>query len=161
MDKVLVTGSSGFIGMHLCKSLLGDGLEVLGVDNMLEYKNSNLKKHRLETLINFKNFKFIEADIRDCSQVEKIFKSFKPMLIVNLAAQAGVRYSLKNPHSYIDNNITGFLNILEGCRKFEIQNVIYASSSSVYGKNEQVPFNIVDKTDMPISMYAVSKKRMS
>ena len=158
MDKILVTGSSGFIGMHLCKSLLEDNLQVLGIDNMNDYYDVKLKEARLSQLLKYDNFHFKKADICDSSAVKKAFLEFKPNKVVNLAAQAGVRYSLENPQAYIETNIVGFMNILEACRKYEAEGLIYASSSSVYGGNKKSPFSVSDSVDKPISIYAVSKK---
>ncbi len=158
MSKILVTGCAGFIGMHLCESLLEDDFQIMGLDNLNSYYDINLKKDRLERLRKFKNFTFNHIDITDHNGLEKIFKNFKPSKVVNLAAQAGVRYSLDNPHAYIESNITGFLNILEMCKTFSITGLIYASSSSVYGGNQKIPFSISDRVDNPISIYAVTKK---
>ena len=158
MKKVLVTGSSGFIGMHLCKSLLSDGLEVIGIDNMLEQKHLSLKRDRLENLTGHKNFKFFKADLTDHYKVEKIFKLSKPTIIVNLAAQAGVRYGLENPQSYIDNNITAFLNVLECSRTLGIKKSFMRQAHLYMVIILKIPFDALDRTDLPISMYAVSKK---
>ena len=158
MVKVLVTGSAGFIGMHLCKSLLNDGYDVLGIDNMNKYYSPTLKKDRLSKLNEYKNFNFIEADICDESMMASVFKKFKPRKVVNLAAQAGVRYSLENPKAYVDSNVLGFMNILESCRHYDVEGLIYASSSSVYGGNTKVPFSIYDNVDKPISIYAATKR---
>ena len=158
MEKILVTGSAGFIGMHLSKRLLTDGYDVLGIDNMNNYYDPLLKESRLKQLYNFKNFSFIKADISDEDLISKIFDDFRPNKVVNLAAQAGVRYSIENPHAYINANIHGFINILECCRHNDVEGLIYASSSSVYGGNEKTPFSIKDIVDSPISIYAVSKK---
>ena len=158
MEKILVTGCCGFIGMHLCKSLLNDGFQVFGIDNMNDYYDVSLKESRLKELSKYKNFQFSKSNISIQSDLEVIFKKFKPNKVVNLAAQAGVRYSLENPHSYIENNVVGFMNILECCRYHKIQGLIYASSSSVYGGNEKVPFSIDDSVNNPFSIYAVSKR---
>ena len=157
-EKVLITGCAGFIGMHLSKALLVDGLEVYGIDNLNDYYEVSLKKNRLNVLKEYNGFTFCKADIIDYETLKKIFEKFKPSKVVNLAAQAGVRYSLVNPHSYIQSNVLGFLNILECCRYFNVQGLIYASSSSVYGGNELVPFSENDLVDSPISIYAASKK---
>ena len=158
MEKILVTGSSGFIGMHLCQSLLEDGFDIYGIDNMNDYYDVSLKTSRLKELNQFDNFKFEKIDISNLSQLNKVFKKFKPDKVVNLAAQAGVRYSIENPHSYIQSNIVGFTNIIECSRHHEIKGLIYASSSSVYGGNEKIPFSVNDRVDKPISIYAASKK---
>ena len=157
MEKILVTGSSGFIGMHLCKSLLEDGYQVVGIDNMNDYYDPALKEARLKELYLYDNFKFVKADISDYPSVETAFKDFEPEKVVNLAAQAGVRYSLENPQAYIQSNVVGFINILECCRHHQVKGLIYASSSSVYGGNEKIPFSIDDSVDRPISIYAASK----
>ncbi len=158
MVKVLVTGSAGFIGMHLCKSLLNDGYDVYGIDNMNSYYSTTLKKNRLSKLNEYKNFNFIEADICDELKIASVFQKFKPQKVVNLAAQAGVRYSLENPKAYVDSNVLGFMNILESCRHYDVEGLIYASSSSVYGGNTKVPFSIYDNVDKPISIYAATKR---
>ena len=158
MEKILVTGSSGFIGMHLCKSLLEDGYQVVGIDNMNDYYDPALKEARLKELYLYDNFKFVKADISDYPSVETAFKDFEPEKVVNLAAQAGVRYSLENPQAYIQSNVVGFMNILECCRHHQVKGLIYASSSSVYGGNEKIPFSVDDAVDRPISIYASSKR---
>ena len=158
MEKILVTGSSGFIGMHLCKKLLENGHTVLGIDNMNTYYDLNLKKKRLEHLFCYKNFTFMKVDISDYDSLDKVFINFRPKKIVNLAAQAGVRYSLENPKAYIDSNIIGFMNVLECSRHHNINGLIYASSSSVYGANEKIPFSVEDPVDRPISIYGATKK---
>ncbi len=157
MEKILVTGSSGFIGMHLCKSLLEDGYSVHGIDNMNSYYDVNLKKSRLDNLLKYKKFTFALTDISDLEAVKQEFEKFHPEKVVNLAAQAGVRYSLKNPHEYVFSNIVGFMNIVEACRYNEVNGLIYASSSSVYGANKKIPFSTLDRVDKPISIYAASK----
>ena len=157
-EKILVTGCAGFIGMHLCESLLKEDNEVFGIDNLNSYYDPALKKSRLNRLKNYPNFKFSIFDIFDLEPTDQLFKDFNPDKVVNLAAQAGVRYSLKNPHIYVKTNISGFLNILECSRKYNTQGVIYASSSSVYGGNKKIPFNEKDFVDNPISIYAASKK---
>ena len=157
-EKVLITGCAGFIGMHLAKILLKEGSTVLGVDDLNDYYDVNLKKDRLKQLKKNKNFKSIKADISNYKRLDTIFKNFQPNKVVNLAAQAGVRYSLKNPHIYIKTNIKGFMNILECCRIYKVLGLVYASSSSVYGKNKKLPFSINDKVDNPLSIYAATKK---
>ena len=158
MERILITGSSGFIGMHACKNLLDDGYKVFGIDNMNDYYDVSLKEARLNILLDYDNFNFKRVDISNLRQVEKIFETFKPQKVVNLAAQAGVRYSLENPHAYIQSNVVGFTNIIELCRNYEVKGLIYASSSSVYGGNEKIPFSVSDRVDKPISIYAASKK---
>ena len=156
--KILVTGAAGFIGYHLCESLLDDGYEVLGIDNVNNYYDPNLKLARLEQLKPYKNFKFEKVDIADRKSITQSFQSFKPNKVVNLAAQAGVRYSIENPYAYMESNIVGFLNIIELCRLNNVAGLIYASSSSVYGGNTKIPFSVEDRVDNPISLYAASKK---
>ena len=156
--NILVTGASGFIGYHLCKELLEEDNVILGIDNLNSYYDKALKMSRLNQLKSYKNFKFEKIDISDRKSIDPIFKKFKPKKVINLAAQAGVRYSLENPHVYMDSNIVGFLNILELCRQNQIEGFIYASSSSVYGGNKKTPFSIKDRVDSPVSLYAASKK---
>ena len=158
MEKIIITGSCGFIGMHLCESLLRDGYVVQGVDNMNSYYNVNLKIARLKRLKKYNKFEFSKIDIADDLSLENIFRNFKPDIVVNLAGQAGVRYSLEKPHFYIQSNIVGFMNILECCINFSVKHLVYASSSSVYGENSNQSFSVNDRTDMPLSIYAVSKK---
>jgi len=156
--KILVTGSAGFIGYHLCKSLLDDDYEILGIDNINDYYDPNLKLARLEQLKTYKNFKFEKVDIANRESLTKVFTDFKPKKVVNLAAQAGVRYSLENPYAYMDANLVGFLNIIELCRHNDVDGFIYASSSSVYGGNTKVPFNVDDRADKPIALYGATKR---
>jgi len=156
--KILVTGAAGFIGFHLCKSLLDDGYEVLGIDNINDYYDPNLKLTRLEQLKPYKNFTFEKVDIADRESITQSFKSFNPRKVVNLAAQAGVRYSIENPYAYMDSNLVGFLNIIELCRHNEVEGLIYASSSSVYGGNEKIPFSVEDRVDVPLALYGVTKR---
>jgi len=156
--KILVTGAAGFIGFHLSKSLLDDGYEVLGIDNLNDYYDPKLKHARLEQLTPFKNFTFEKIDIADRESLTKTFTDFKPQKVVNLAAQAGVRYSIENPYAYMDANLVGFLNIIELCRHNDVEGLIYASSSSVYGGNTKIPFSVEDRVDNPISLYAATKK---
>jgi UDP-glucuronate 4-epimerase len=159
--KVLVTGAAGFIGFHVAKELLARGDTVIGIDNINDYYDVTLKEGRLNTLANpplSGNFTFIKMDIADREQMETLFASSAFDKVVHLAAQAGVRYSIENPHAYVDSNLIGFMNILEGCRHNTIQHLVYASSSSVYGSNESTPFAVSDNVDHPVSLYAASKK---
>lgn len=162
MKKVLVTGAAGFIGAFLCKRLLQEeDVEVLGVDNLNDYYDVTLKESRLDMLSEADQnhrFRFVKADLTDWPAIENIFKEFQPSVVVNLAAQAGVRYSIENPRAYIESNVVGFLNILEACRHFPVDHLIYASSSSVYGDGNAVPYSVEDKTDSPVSLYAATKK---
>lgn len=158
MEKILVTGSSGFIGMHLCQSLLKDGFDICGIDNMNDYYDVSLKTSRLKELNKYNNFKFEQIDISNLYQINKVFIEFKPEIVINLAAQAGVRYSLENPLLYIKSNIVGFTNVIDCCVRYGVQKFIYASSSSVYGKNKKTPFSWDDNVERPISLYAATKK---
>ena len=157
-ERILVTGCAGFIGMHLCLALLKKGCQVYGIDNLNSYYDVNLKQNRLNNLISKNNFSHSVIDIVDRKKLNEIFKSFNPDKCVNLAAQAGVRFSLENPYTYIESNIMGFMNVLECCKTFKTKGLIYASSSSVYGGNTKHPFSIEDRVDNPISIYAASKK---
>ena len=156
--KVLVTGAAGFIGSQTSKVLLDRGDEVVGVDNLNDYYDVNLKYARLARINDAANFKFEKCDLQDRAGIERIFAAHKPDRVVNLAAQAGVRYAFENPHSYIDSNIVGFLHILEGCRHHGVKHLVYASSSSVYGASTRMPFSVHDNVDHPVSLYAASKK---
>ncbi len=156
--KVLVTGSAGFIGAALAQRLLERGDEVIGIDNLNDYYNVQLKKDRLALLTPNSNFTDIRCGLEDKTAVDNAFKQYKPDRVVNLGAQAGVRYSLVNPQAYVDSNITGFLNILEACRNFGTENLVYASSSSVYGANTAMPFSTSHNVDHPVSLYAATKK---
>ena len=156
--KILVTGAAGFIGSALSIRLLERGDEVVGIDNLNDYYDVNLKLARLERLRDYKRFKFIKLEISDRVAVEELFVREKFQRVMHLAAQAGVRYSITNPHAYIDSNIIGFMNILEGCRHNAVEHLAYASSSSVYGANTNMPFSIHDNVDHPVSLYAASKK---
>ncbi|WP_239773041.1 SDR family NAD(P)-dependent oxidoreductase [Mammaliicoccus sp. I-M36] len=157
MKKVIVTGAAGFIGFHISKRLIDLGYIVLGIDNLSDYYDKNLKLDRLDKLNN-KNFKFIKMDIQDYDRVLEAFYTFKPDMCINLAAQAGIDYSFENPRSYIDTNITGFFNILEACRKTSVNKLLYASSSSIYGNNKELPFLEDHDTSRPLSLYSVTKK---
>ncbi|WP_315113908.1 GDP-mannose 4,6-dehydratase [Clostridium intestinale] len=154
----LITGAAGFIGFYLSKKLLEKGCRVIGIDNINDYYDVNIKYTRLEKLKPFENFTFIKEDISNKSEVMKIFEEYKPNIVVNLAAQAGVRYSIENPDVYIASNIVGFFNILEACRYNPVEHLVYASSSSVYGSNKKVPFEETDFVDTPVSLYAATKK---
>lgn len=159
IDKTyLITGAAGFIGFHLSKRLLDEGCTVIGLDNLNEYYDVNLKKARLEIIENYDSFKFICADLQDKEALEKVFIENKIDIVVNMAAQAGVRYSISNPDIYIQSNIVGFLNLLEICRHNNIEHLVYASSSSVYGMNINMPFSVHHNVDHPISLYAATKK---
>ena len=157
-ERILVTGCAGFIGMHLSKELLEKNYYVIGVDNLNNYYDVKLKQDRLKILKKYNYFNFKKLDISNKYDLEKVFKQNNINKVVNLAAQAGVRYSLENPHSYIQSNVLGFMNILECCRHYKIKGLFYASSSSVYGGNEKIPFSEFDNVDSPISIYAASKK---
>lgn len=156
--KILVTGVAGFIGMHSAKKLLDGGHEIIGIDNLNDYYDVILKEDRLKTLEGYKNFKFLKLDIKDQKDVLDLFKKESPERVLHLAAQAGVRYSIQNPYVYIDSNIQGFINILEGCRAIKTEHLVFASSSSVYGGNTKVPFSEHDNVDHPVSLYAATKK---
>ena len=156
--KVLVTGAAGFIGFHLSQRLLGRGDEVVGIDNLNDYYPVALKRARLAELAPESRFRFIPMDIADRKALPELFGAEKFDAVVNLAAQAGVRYSIENPWAYVDSNLVGFVNILECCRHYPVQHLVYASSSSVYGGNEKTPFSEEDKVDNPVSLYAATKK---
>lgn len=156
--KILVTGAAGFIGYHLAQRLLSQGQQVYGIDNLNDYYDVNLKKARLAQLQSHSEFTFQQLDLSDRADISQFFQNQKIDRVVHLAAQAGVRYSLDNPHAYADSNLMGFLNILEGCRHSKIEHLVFASSSSVYGNNTKVPFAVSDNVDHPISLYAATKK---
>jgi UDP-glucuronate 4-epimerase len=156
--KVLLTGAAGFIGMHVCERLLARGDEVVGVDNLNDYYDVALKEARLARLTPNSRFKLSRLDIADRAGIAELFEREKPQRGINLAAQAGVRYSLVNPHAYVDSNVVGFVNILEGCRHAGVEHFVYASSSSIYGGNERMPFSEHDNVDHPVSLYAATKK---
>jgi UDP-glucuronate 4-epimerase len=156
--KILVTGAAGFIGMHTSKALLDKGNTVVGIDNLNDYYDVQLKKDRLSLISGYENFVFHTMDIADRSAIAALFETEKFDSVINLAAQAGVRYSLENPHSYVDSNLVGFVNILEGCRYNKVKHLVYASSSSVYGANTRMPFSVHHNVDHPVSLYAASKK---
>ncbi|MCF6439059.1 NAD-dependent epimerase [Pseudoalteromonas luteoviolacea] len=155
--KYLVTGAAGFIGAEVCKKLLAKGNQVVGIDNINDYYDVNLKKERLKQ-IPTESFSFVQLDISSRSDVEQLFQSENFDYVIHLAAQAGVRYSIENPHAYADSNLLGHLNILEGCRSAKVKHFVYASSSSVYGLNEKTPFETSDSVDHPVSLYAATKK---
>lgn len=158
MRKILVTGAAGFIGCHLSRRLLDRGDEVVGLDNLNPYYDVTLKEARLSLLEKSGAFRFIRADIADRQAVVELFEAERPEIVVNLAAQAGVRYSLENPHAYIESNLVGFMNVLEGCRHQRVKHLVFASSSSVYGANTRMPFSVHDNVDHPLSLYAATKK---
>ena len=162
-EKVLITGAAGFIGFHLSQRLMREGFNVVGIDNLNDYYDPALKQMRLDALRETReetnaDFEFLEMDLADRDAIADLFATGKFDVVINLAAQAGVRYSLENPHAYADANLTGFLNILEGCRRNKPKHLIFASSSSVYGMNAKTPFSVEDNTDYPISLYAATKK---
>lgn len=154
----LITGGAGFIGFHLSKSLLEKGARVIGFDNMNNYYDVSLKEDRLAKLYYYDKYTFVKGDLADNADVFRVFQEYRPDIVVNLGAQAGVRYSIDNPSAYMESNMMGFFHILEGCRYFPVEHLVYASSSSVYGGNEKVPFSTEDKVDEPVSLYAATKK---
>ncbi len=156
--KILLTGAAGFIGMTTSLRLLARGDTVVGLDNLNDYYSVQLKQDRLARLRPHANFRFVQMDVADRAGMEKLFKEERFDRVIHLAAQAGVRYSLQNPHAYVDSNIVGFMNVLEGCRHSGVQHLVYASSSSVYGGNTRMPFSEHDSVDHPVSMYAATKK---
>ena len=158
MQKILITGAAGFIGYHLSRSLLKDGAIILGIDNINNYYDTGIKEQRLKRLKGFKNFTFKKIDLIDEKKLNNVFLNFNPSIVIHLAAQAGVRYSIENPRAYLDSNLIGFHNVIEQCRRCKINKLIYASSSSIYGLNEKIPFSVNDKTDYPVSLYGATKK---
>jgi len=156
--KILVTGAAGFIGMSTALRLLGRGDEVVGLDNLNDYYEVSLRKAKARRLTSLPGFRFAKLDVADRPGIERLFAEERFERVIHLAAQAGVRYSLKNPHAYVDSNVVGFVNILEGCRHNQVQHLVYASSSSVYGGNTRMPFSEHDSVDHPVSLYAATKK---
>jgi UDP-glucuronate 4-epimerase len=156
--NVLVTGAAGFIGFHLCQKLLKGDVQITGIDNLNPYYDVGLKKDRLNNILSAPNFEFVKMEMADRSGMQDFFNNNKFDVVVNLAAQAGVRYSIENPHAYVDSNLVGFVNILEGCRHSGVKHLVFASSSSVYGANTTMPFSIHHNVDHPVSLYAATKK---
>ena len=157
---ILVTGAAGFIGANLINEILKkfDAKKVIGLDNLNDYYDVKIKEYRLENIKKYEKFEFIKGNLADKNMIDEIFKKYKPEIVVNLAAQAGVRYSITNPDAYIESNLIGFYNILEACRHNTVEHLVYASSSSVYGSNKKVPYSTEDKVDNPVSLYAATKK---
>lgn len=158
MKKILITGGAGFIGFHLSKRILEKGGAVIGIDNLNDYYDVSLKEARLAILKDYDKYEFLKLDLADKAGVDAVFAKEKPEIVVNLAAQAGVRYSIENPQAYVDSNLVGFFNILEACRHNPVKHLLYASSSSVYGNQQKTPFSVEDSVDHPISLYAATKK---
>ncbi|KST63635.1 NAD-dependent epimerase [Mastigocoleus testarum] len=158
MRTILITGAAGFIGFHLTQKLLLNDNNIIGIDNLNDYYDTSLKKARLGQLSDNPNFQFFQLDIANRDKIADLFANYKPEVVVNLAAQAGVRYSLTHPHAYIDSNLVGFTNILEGCRHAGVEHLVYASSSSVYGANTKIPFAVGDRVEHPVSLYAATKR---
>lgn len=160
IKTIFITGSSGFIGSNLCKRILKEksDVRVIGLDNMNDYYDVRIKKARLNELTEFSNYTFIKGNLADKELIDSIFSKYRPSIVVNLGAQAGVRYSITNPDAYIESNMLGFYNILEACRNYPVEHLVYASSSSVYGSNKKVPYSTDDKVDNPVSLYAATKK---
>lgn len=157
-DKILITGVAGFIGFHLAQALINQGYQVIGIDNLNDYYDVNLKYGRLEILEKEEDFTFYKIDLKDKDDIDKLFEKYRFDYVINLAAQAGVRYSLINPYAYVDSNLIGFVNILEACRHYPVKHLLYASSSSVYGGNKVAPFSTEHQVDHPVSLYAATKK---
>jgi len=157
-EKVLITGSSGFIGFHLSTLLVEKGYQVIGIDNFNTYYDIKLKEDRLSLIQKYNNFKFYKVDLKDKQSIDNLFSNHKPDYVINLAAQVGVRYSIENPYAYADSNLIGFINILEACRNYPVKHLLYASSSSVYGGNKVAPFSTNHNVDHPVSLYAATKK---
>lgn len=157
---ILITGTAGFIGYFLTKKILDnyENVNIVGIDNLNDYYDTNLKEYRLNILKQYENFTFIKGDISNKITIMDIFEKYNPSIVVNLAAQAGVRYSIENPDAYIESNLIGFYNILEGCRNYPVEHLVYASSSSVYGSNKKIPYSTEDMVDNPVSLYAATKK---
>lgn len=157
---IFITGVAGFIGSNLAERLLKEieGIKIVGLDNMNDYYDVRLKEYRLEKLSSSKTFSFVKGNLADKELINSIFEKYTPQVVVNLGAQAGVRYSITNPDAYIEGNLIGFYNILEGCRHYPVEHLVYASSSSVYGSNKKVPYSTEDKVDNPVSLYAATKK---
>ncbi|NMA67753.1 MAG: NAD-dependent epimerase/dehydratase family protein, partial [Clostridiaceae bacterium] len=155
---ILISGAAGFIGYHLSSLLLQNEYQVIGLDNLNDYYDPELKQARLTQLQNYDNFTFHKVDLKDKPSIDNIFETYKPTHVINLAAQAGVRYSIENPYAYVDSNLVGFMNILEACRHFPVKHLLYASSSSVYGGNKVAPFSTNHNVDHPVSLYAATKK---
>ncbi|MDX9918121.1 MAG: NAD-dependent epimerase [Gudongella sp.] len=156
--RILITGAVGFIGFHLSKELLNKSFRIIGIDNLNDYYDTHLKESRLKQLYKHDKFEFYKIDLEDKEEIYKIFKKYKPDYVINLAAQAGVRYSIENPYAYVDSNLIGFMNILEACRNYPVKHLLYASSSSVYGGNKVAPFSTNHNVDHPVSLYAATKK---
>lgn len=157
-EKILITGGAGFIGFHLAELLLKSNYEVVGIDNMNDYYDTRLKEGRLEILKKYDNYTFYKIDLKDKEYIDNLFKEYKFDYVINLAAQAGVRYSIENPYAYVDSNLIGFVNVLEACRNYPVKHLLYASSSSVYGGNKVAPFSTEHQVDHPVSLYAATKK---
>ena len=156
--KILVTGAAGFVGMYTAKRLLEQGHDVVGLDNLNDYYEPALKEYRLNQLTSYVNFRFVQMDLADRAGIAELFKTEQFQRVIHLAAQAGVRYSIENPFAYVDSNLVGTMTILEGCRHNQVEHLVYASSSSVYGMNEKIPFSETDQVDNPVSLYAATKK---